>query len=104
MSRLSPVQSHTPDLPVYSEPWRDIVKDSCDRSRIFPGPDNIPGGTLSQHRIDGIDQNGFACAGFTGKDIEPLGKVDIRFLDNCNILDVKLGNASGSPLYFRLIL
>ena len=78
-------------------PGRDIVKDSCDRSRIFPGPNNIPGGTLSQNRVDGIDQNGFACAGLAGKDIEPLGKVDIRFLDNCNILDVKLGKHSDRP-------
>ena len=54
---------------------------------------------VTQNSVDGVDEDGFACARLTGQDIEPLLKVDIGFLDNCNIFDLQAAQHSFTPAF-----
>ena len=61
--------------------------------------DNFAADPLPQHRIDGVDDHGFARAGFTGQHIQPLFKGDLCLFNDGDILDVQSCKHASSPLF-----
>ena len=59
---------------------RHILKCSPDDSLGRTGAHEILRGAVTQNSVDGVDEDGFACARLTGQDVEALFKMDIGFL------------------------
>ena len=66
-----------------------ITEYCADKGGFCPGADQIPTGALPQHGADGVDHNGFARAGLAGQGVEALSKLDVRRLDQGDILDIQ---------------
>jgi len=51
--------------------------------------DQVARGALAQYRAERVDHDGFARAGFAGKRVEAACKLDVRALDDGDILNVQ---------------
>ena len=78
---------------------RHVLERGPDDSLGRAGAHEILGSAVAQNGVDGVDEDGFACARLTGQDVEALLKVDIGFLDNCNIFDLQAAQHSFTPAF-----
>ena len=75
-------------------------KARADVGALFPAAHEFPRRALAEHRMDGVDHNGFAGARLTGQDVEAGAEFDIRFFDDRNIFNIKLVEHVSSPHHF----
>ena len=78
-----PLEQHFPILKgnaVLLQPGqgRHLGKHCRHQSRLGPGADEFPAGTLPQHSADGVNDNRFTCTGLTGEHVVARFKADIR--------------------------
>lgn len=70
--------------------WRKPGEKGGDDRLFLPRADDLLGGALPQHGVDGADQDRFPRARLAGKDVEAAGKIDRRLADHRDILYVEL--------------
>ena len=51
------------------------------------GSNHFTGGFVTQQQCEGVDENGFSGAGFTGEQIEAGGELDRRIVDDRVVFD-----------------
>ncbi len=56
---------------------------------VRPGTDQVTGGALTQHGAQRVNDDGFTGAGFAGKGVEAGPELDVRALDDGDILNVE---------------
>ena len=61
----------------------------ADKGPVRAGADQVPGGAPSQHRPHGVDDDGLAGAGLAGEGVEARAELDVRLLDDRDILNVQ---------------
>jgi hypothetical protein len=77
---------------------RDGGELRADKSLGGPGADKVPGGPPPQDGPHGVDDDGFARAGFAGQGVEAGTELDVRLLNDRDILNVqKLQHGNFSP-------
>ena len=77
------------------------VDDQLDRGFGGSGSNELGVGSFTKAKLQRIDQQRLARAGLTGQSRKPVAKRNARFLNNCQILDVELGNHAASTTGFR---
>ena len=87
-----PLQKQLPlpgNAQVLPQPGRNVREARADKGHIGPGTDQVPGGPLAQHGADGVDDDGLTGAGFAGQGVEAGPELDVRALDDGDILNVE---------------
>ena len=76
---------------IFPEPRKlgNTGKDGADKRTRRAGPDDVTVRPLAENGGNGIDHDGFACAGLAGQHIEAAVKADLRLLDHGDILNVQ---------------
>jgi len=74
------------------------VEDGLDPEGFAAAADGVAVGPTSQQGTQGVDENGFAGAGFAGENVEPAGKFDARMFDEGEIGDGQRFQHRGSSL------
>ena len=76
---------------IFPEPRKlgNAGKDGADKRTRRAGPDDVTVRPLAENGGNGIDHDGFACAGLAGQHIEAAVKADLRLLDHGDILNVQ---------------
>ena len=78
---------------------RHVLERGPDDGLGRAGAHEILGSAVAQNGVDGVDEDGFACARLTGQDVEALFEMDVCFLDNCNIFDLQAAQHSFTPAF-----
>ncbi len=67
----------------------DAGEDRADVCLVCAGADHLAVGPFAQNGGDGIDDDGFACAGLAGQDVKATVEGDISLFDHSDILDME---------------
>ncbi len=75
------------------QPMADVipvlqVKDNVDFGAIGPMSDNIGTAPVAQGQPQGVDEDGFAGAGFAAEDGETRGELQVQGLDDGEVVDL----------------
>mgnify|MGYP000222453220 CR=1 FL=1 len=70
---------------------RNIGKNRGNKRLAFAGAHKVAAGSAAEDGIDGVDKYGFTCAGFAGKDVKSVLKINGRAFDYRYVLYKKLG-------------
>ena len=66
-----------------------LGKFGADKGPVRAGADQVSGGAPAQYRAHGVDDDGLAGAGLAGKGVEAGAELDVRLLDDRDILNVQ---------------
>ena len=69
---------------------RRAVKHRGDKRLVCPAAHQFPADTAAENRADGVDDDGFTCAGLTGEDVQAGRERNIRPLDHRYIFYMQL--------------
>ena len=64
-------------------------KDGADAGAAAAGADDVAVGPLAKNGGNGVNDDGFARAGFTGEDVEACVKTDVSLFNDGNIFNVE---------------
>ena len=88
---------------VFREPLLGIrqIEHRGHKTFFRPVPYQIPADTLTQHRTDGINDNGLAGAGLTGQHIQSRLELNVRSFDDGNILNMQFVQHAITSMYLN---
>jgi hypothetical protein len=69
--------------------FRGDVEERLELSRFGARSHHVRGRAAAQDQIDGVDDDGFAGAGFAGEDCQPRVETDVEVVDDGKVADRK---------------
>ena len=87
-----PAPSLSGEFPAHDNFLAVALENCFDGRHVFPRADQILRGSTAEEKTDRFDENRFACAGFTGQNVERLFKFNRNRLDDRQVPDRQITN------------
>ncbi len=71
------------------------VEDAGDAGAVGAGADEVGGGAAAEEEAEGVDDDGFAAAGFAGEEVETVMKTEAQAFGDGEVFNVEFDQHAG---------